>query len=143
MPDLAPITVQTGEVDTAATNRCDRRWMQSTGIDDLTVTQGDARHTLVHGPHGQPTAETLCSNQGWQDTRSRHFGSTKTKSHIRRCGFLFGAGNETRTRDPDLGKVVLYQMSYFRLYKNYFLECENKDLAHTNKKIFYLYSGLY
>ena len=26
----------------------------------------------------------------------------------------FGAENETRTRDPDLGKVVLYQLSYFR-----------------------------
>ena len=26
-----------------------------------------------------------------------------------------GAGNETRTRDPDLGKVVLYQLSYSRL----------------------------
>ena len=26
-----------------------------------------------------------------------------------------GAGNETRTRDPDLGKVVLYQLSYFRI----------------------------
>ena len=27
---------------------------------------------------------------------------------------LFGAENETRTRDPNLGKVVLYQLSYFR-----------------------------
>jgi hypothetical protein len=27
-----------------------------------------------------------------------------------------GAGNETRTRDPDLGKVVLYQLSYSRMY---------------------------
>ncbi len=27
---------------------------------------------------------------------------------------MFGAGNETRTRDPDLGKVVLYQLSYSR-----------------------------
>ena len=26
------------------------------------------------------------------------------------------AENETRTRDPDLGKVVLYQLSYFRLF---------------------------
>ena len=26
----------------------------------------------------------------------------------------YGAGNETRTRDPDLGKVVLYQLSYSR-----------------------------
>ena len=28
--------------------------------------------------------------------------------------FKFGAGNETRTRDPNLGKVVLYQLSYSR-----------------------------
>ena len=27
---------------------------------------------------------------------------------------LFGAGNETRTRDLDLGKVALYQLSYAR-----------------------------
>ena len=27
---------------------------------------------------------------------------------------IFGAGNETRTRDPNLGKVVLYQLSYSR-----------------------------
>ena len=30
-------------------------------------------------------------------------------------GRKFGAGNETRTRDPDLGKVVLYQLSYSRV----------------------------
>ncbi len=32
-------------------------------------------------------------------------------------GFLqkTGAGNETRTRDPNLGKVVLYQLSYSRV----------------------------
>ena len=28
----------------------------------------------------------------------------------------FGAGNEARTRDPDLGKVVLYQLSYSRKF---------------------------
>ena len=27
----------------------------------------------------------------------------------------YGAANETRTRDPDLGKVVLYQLSYCRI----------------------------
>ena len=26
-----------------------------------------------------------------------------------------GADNETRTRDPNLGKVVLYQLSYVRI----------------------------
>jgi hypothetical protein len=33
----------------------------------------------------------------------------------RYCYTNFGAGNETRTRDPDLGKVVLYQLSYSRI----------------------------
>ena len=28
-----------------------------------------------------------------------------------------GAGNEARTRDPDLGKVVLYQLSYSRVWR--------------------------
>ena len=30
-------------------------------------------------------------------------------------GFLMGAEDEARTRDPNLGKVVLYQLSYFRI----------------------------
>ena len=30
--------------------------------------------------------------------------------------FGLGAENETRTRDPNLGKVVLYQLSYFRVF---------------------------
>ena len=33
-----------------------------------------------------------------------------------------GAGNEARTRDPDLGKVVLYQLSYSRR-----ASCENLE----------------
>ena len=28
-----------------------------------------------------------------------------------------GAENETRTRDPNLGKVMLYQLSYFRMFR--------------------------
>ena len=39
-----------------------------------------------------------------------------TNSTIAACGFtIYGAENGTRTRDPDLGKVVLYQLSYFRI----------------------------
>ena len=30
-----------------------------------------------------------------------------------------GAKDEIRTRDPDLGKVVLYQLSYFRMLQIY------------------------
>ena len=39
----------------------------------------------------------------------RHF----RQGRIKPCG----AKNGTRTRDPDLGKVVLYQLSYFRKWK--------------------------
>ena len=34
--------------------------------------------------------------------------------------WVSGAGNETRTRDPNLGKVVLYQLSYSRIEGAYF-----------------------
>ncbi len=40
----------------------------------------------------------------------------------------FGAGNETRTRDPDLGKVVLYQLSYSR--SGYDLSCTKSVFAY-------------
>ena len=47
---------------------------------------------------------------------SNNIGESKNPRAIRHRGFfVFGAGNETRTRDPDLGKVVLYQLSYSRL----------------------------
>ena len=38
-----------------------------------------------------------------------------------------GAGNEARTRDPDLGKVVLYQLSYFRKRNKNHLLCEEEE----------------
>ena len=38
---------------------------------------------------------------------------TKSPDSVGASAF-FGAGNETRTRDPNLGKVVLYQLSYSR-----------------------------
>ena len=36
------------------------------------------------------------------------------------------AKNGTRTRDPNLGKVVLYQLSYFRVGQPCFLVCDAK-----------------
>jgi hypothetical protein len=44
---------------------------------------------------------------------------------------VFGAKDEIRTRDPDLGKVVLYQLSYFRL-----------NLGHKNNHFFILNPNL-
>ena len=46
----------------------------------------------------------------------------KSRFHSGPCG----AENETRTRDPDLGKVVLYQLSYFRFSsKSEILVCDS------------------
>ena len=54
-------------------------------------------------------------------------GTNKNAPHF--CE-AFGAENETRTRDPDLGKVVLYQLSYFRrMSKTVFVERDCKDTA--------------
>ena len=38
----------------------------------------------------------------------------KRKNHFEVVLFFFRAGKGTRTLDPDLGKVVLYQLSYSR-----------------------------
>ena len=40
--------------------------------------------------------------------------SMERKTRLELATPLYGAENETRTRDPNLGKVVLYQLSYFR-----------------------------
>ena len=48
-----------------------------------------------------------------KDAEASIFNDLQNSMKLRRS--IFGAGNETRTRDPDLGKVVLYQLSYSRV----------------------------
>ena len=48
-----------------------------------------------------PGHPTLLNSDGQKKPRSNR-------------GMKTGAGNEIRTRDPNLGKVVLYQLSYSR-----------------------------
>ena len=43
-----------------------------------------------------------------------HPANEKGKVRNRYFPFLTGAGNESRTRDLNLGKVALYQLSYSR-----------------------------
>ena len=56
--------------------------------------------------------------------------------------FGLGAENETRTRDPNLGKVVLYQLSYFRrMFRTFGLqpfdcECKGKHIFFICKLFF-------
>ena len=39
----------------------------------------------------------------------------ENKNKSKKISKKIRAENETRTRDPNLGKVVLYQLSYFRI----------------------------
>jgi hypothetical protein len=48
-------------------------------------------------------------------SRRKDRPAARTKKDPAARGLRTGAGNETRTRDPDLGKVVLYQLSYSRI----------------------------
>ena len=56
----------------------------------------------------------------------------------------FGAENETRTRDPNLGKVMLYQLSYFRILLPVLVvwDCKGTHFFLTSKlfcKNFYIF----
>jgi hypothetical protein len=45
----------------------------------------------------------------------RHAAPKKKPLELSSSGFCIGAGNEARTRDLNLGKVALYQLSYSRV----------------------------
>ncbi len=55
------------------------------------------------------------------------------------CESKFGAGNEVRTRDPDLGKVVLYQLSYSRLLRYFERSGEHYTKIFVSRNYFYYY----
>ncbi len=54
------------------------------------------------------------------------------KPELKFQAFKYGAGNEIRTRDPDLGKVVLYQLSYSRK-RGAYIKCQllNCQASHS------------
>ena len=65
------------------------------------------------------------------------------KNPLKRCfkGFclIFRAENETRTRDPNLGKVVLYQLSYFRIVDFRSGICCNRYFLIASAKIWQIF----
>ena len=60
----------------------------------------------------------------FQPQKQADFSITKKQSHLCNCLIIRerklldnkGAENEIRTRDPQLGKLMLYQLSYFRIF---------------------------
>ncbi len=62
----------------------------------------------------------------------RDFKSLVSTDSTIRASFQRRAENETRTRDPNLGKVMLYQLSYFRIFNG----CKDRSFYYS-RKIFY------
>ncbi len=88
-----------------------------------------------------------CGEQDFKSCVSTN-STTRAPKKILPCRRKFRAEDRARTGHPDLGKVVLYQMSYFRFLKNfiYFLSgCKYKELLQLQPKVFlnYLYFGVY
>ena len=79
-----------------------------------------------------PLPAGSCPNGGFGVARANLSRSENKTGNLTAACFISRAENETRTRDPDLGKVVLYQLSYFRVVPNgmakiwIFLICANK-----------------
>ena len=79
-----------------------------------------SRRTLYSRLRGRlcalPTTSYICFERIPLHSKSLYDPSqTKGQHDKRSVEPRRGAGNETRTRDPDLGKVVLYQLSYSRV----------------------------
>ncbi|MDB5226618.1 MAG: hypothetical protein JWN78_811 [Bacteroidota bacterium] len=97
------------------------------------------------------------SRCGEQDFKSCVSTNSTTRASLEKKSSLFPGGlraeDRARTGHPDLGKVVLYQMSYFRNYcKNFFplslpsvlsslliWECKNSNRTNTTKFSFQLF----
>ena len=72
----------------------------------------------------------------------RDFKSLVSTDSTIRASFQRRAENETRTRDPNLGKVMLYQLSYFRIFSTgakimSFLVSAKLSIKKVWQKIFY------
>ena len=91
---------------------------KSSGVSKMkprdTYSASRARASIFMPASGSNVGVTVCVGVG-------SYGSglliTDLYRILRSTLFLIknGAGNEIRTRDPDLGKVVLYQLSYSRV----------------------------
>ena len=115
----------TGDADSHASDI--GHWLGMTGqkqgagaVDDEARTRFPASrewHSHSQEPCLTSEFDALRAGRGSEFKPAR--GIPKTKPHPFGWGFVFGAGDEARTRYLDLGKVALYQMSYARKRHRY------------------------
>ena len=71
--------------------------------------------------------KSRCGNPDYKSGRVYQFHHPGVKKNPSFQMEFFRAEDRARTGHPDLGKVVLYQMSYFRIsYKNFCIPHKNK-----------------
>ena len=97
-------------------------------------------HTILRPLPPQSSVYTnfttcACPEQDSNLHTSRHAHLKRTRLPIPPSGQKKRAENETRTRDPDLGKVVLYQLSYFRILFNPLLKIDLLPFSKAGAKV--------
>ena len=53
----------------------------------------------------------------WRDLNPRPLPYQGSALPLSYMGICFGAEDEAQTRDPQLGRLMLYQLSYFRIFR--------------------------
>ena len=60
---------------------------------------------------------------------TKHLPPNQPLNHTKLMGiFMAGAGDEARTRDIQLGRLKLYQLSYSRNHDNYRADCHQSAM---------------
>ena len=74
--------------------------------------------TFLSSKSSNSTLKSIGSDSHYRNCNNNFHTTKKSRKHrTMLAGFFYlkRAENETRTRDPNLGKVMLYQLSYFRM----------------------------
>ena len=88
---------------------------KNTGERDDAITSMLVPRTGLEPARLAAHAPETCASTNSATWALRAANETRSLLDLEHVFALSRAANETRTRDPDLGKVVLYQLSYCRL----------------------------
>ena len=103
------------------------RRLRTTSISSNAQPSASARSgTRTRTPLRERDFKSLAST-GFAIPATSERASRDTERHVVKSR----AGNGTRTRDPNLGKVVLYQLSYSRATRNICKACRSIQTAHA------------
>ncbi len=86
-----------------------RTWLADYGVPDADADLAQ----LIERPFAGRERIDQPQPEEWSEFIGSTWGPS-SETRLPQVTDLSGAGNETRTRDPNLGKVVLYQLSYSR-----------------------------